>query len=129
MAESYLLDTNAAIAALNGDSAVLKLVDEAETVYVPSIVLGELYYGAEKSGRVEANIQHIDEFANRRLVLNCDRETARWYGRIEFALRSKGQPIRQNDTWIAAIARQHNLTLLTRDAHFNEVDGLSVQAW
>jgi tRNA(fMet)-specific endonuclease VapC len=31
--------------------------------------------------------------------------------------------------WIAAIALQHSLTVLTRDAHFNDVDGLAVQGW
>jgi tRNA(fMet)-specific endonuclease VapC len=92
-------------------------------------VLGELYFGAEKSGRVEANIKRIDEFVSDQFVLNCDRETARWYGRIEFRLRDKGRPIRQNDTWIAAIAMQYSLTVLTRDAHFDEVDGLALASW
>jgi len=125
----YLLDTNAAIKLLNGDAVVSKIIAEADEIYVPIIVVGELYYGAEHSGRIAENVKKVEEFAARYEVLFCDLQTAHEYGRIMQQLRIKGRPIRQNDTWIAAIALQHNLTVLTRDAHFNDVDGLSVQGW
>jgi len=125
----YLLDTNAAIKLLNGDAVVSKIIAEADQIYVPIIVVGELYYGAEHSGQVAENLKKVDEFAIRYQVLFCDLQTAREYGRIMQQLRIKGRPIRQNDVWIAAIAIQHNLTVLTRDAHFNDVDGLAVQGW
>jgi tRNA(fMet)-specific endonuclease VapC len=54
---------------------------------------------------------------------------ARFYGRVSHQLRVKGRPIPQNDIWIAALAIQHNLTVLTRDSHFAEVDGLATQSW
>jgi tRNA(fMet)-specific endonuclease VapC len=44
-------------------------------------------------------------------------------------LRVKGQPIPENDIWVAAIALQHRLTLVTRDEHFKQVDGLAVETW
>lgn len=125
---AYLLDTNAAVALLNGDAAINIVLSQAE-MFIPSISVGELYYGAEKSVRVRENVQRVEVFVNQRDILVCDIETARWYGRIFQALRSKGRPIPQNDVWIAAIALQHHLTLLTRDAHFNEVDNLPVQGW
>lgn len=128
MSDVYLLDANAAIALMNGDASIAVVLSQ-NAAYVPSIVLGELYYGAEKSGRVEQNLQRVDEFAANRSVLVCDGETARIYGRLYYQLRAKGKPIPENDVWIAAIALQHHLTLLTRDVHFNEVDNLPVQGW
>lgn len=125
----YLLDTNAAIKLLNGDAVVSKIIAEADEIYVPIIVVGELYYGAEHSGRVAENVKKVDEFAARYEVLFCDFQTAQEYGRTMQQLRIKGRPIRQNDVWIAAIALQHSLTVLTRDAHFNDADGLVVQGW
>jgi len=101
----------------------------AGAVFVPSIVLGELYYGARKSGRAAANVTRVDAFAAGNAVLVCDEDTARRYGEIKDGLRVIGRPIPENDIWIAAVARQHGLTLATRDAHFSHVAGLLVAAW
>ncbi len=97
--------------------------------FVPSIVFGELYFGARKSGRPQANLARIDEFAANNVVLGCDTETARRYGDIKDALRVKGRPLPENDIWIAAIALEHDLTLVSRDAHFDEVERIKVVAW
>jgi tRNA(fMet)-specific endonuclease VapC len=98
-------------------------------IFTPSIVLGELYYGARKSTRVPENLARIEEFAARSTVLVCDTETARRYGEIKDRLRQKGRPIPENDIWIAAIALQYELTLVARDAHFENVDDLKVETW
>jgi tRNA(fMet)-specific endonuclease VapC len=87
------------------------------------------FYGAEKSERVEANLAEIAKFAAGRTILVCDAETARWYGRIKRQLQLKGRPIPQNDIWIAAVARQHNLTLVTRDEHFEQIEALPLKTW
>jgi tRNA(fMet)-specific endonuclease VapC len=63
------------------------------------------------------------------VVLACDLDTAREYGVIKNALREKGRLIPENDIWIAAIARQHDLTLVTRDEHFKEIKHLKVEMW
>jgi len=62
-------------------------------------------------------------------VLACDTETAREYGQIKNSLRAKGKPIPENDIWIAAIAIQYDLTLVTRDGHFTEIEGLATETW
>ena len=129
MSSRYLLDTNAAIAYLNGEAEVEKLIREAEAVFVPIIVLGELFFGAQKSSRVERNLAQIENFMQGRSILLCDVETARLYGRIAESLKKKGNPIQSNDMWIAAIAQQYHLTLLTRDTDFKRVAGLPVQSW
>ena len=118
----YLLDTNIIIALFAQEEDVQQRLDQAEQVFLSSIVLGELYYGAEKSTRIDENIQRIDEFAFSTALIGCNQETARQYGRIKSILRAKGRPIPENDIWIAAQALQHQLTLVARDDHFQEVD-------
>ena len=62
-------------------------------------------------------------------VLSCDLGTAHVYGEVKDELRLKGRPIPENDVWIAAVARQHGLMLVTRDEHFQHVNGLGVEGW
>ena len=57
-----------------------------------SIVLGELYFGVRKSGRIRQNLKRIDELAISSAVLACDLGTAREYGEIKGALQEKGRP-------------------------------------
>jgi tRNA(fMet)-specific endonuclease VapC len=98
-------------------------------VFVPIVVTGELFFGARKSARVPENVLRITQFAAANSILPCDLGTAIAYGEIKGELRSKGRPIPENDVWIAAIARQHGLTLASRDSHFKDVDGLTVEPW
>lgn len=124
-----LLDTNAVIAVLAEDGSVHRRLRVASEVFVPSIALGELYFGAHKSARVAANVARIDDFARSNVVLACDAETASHYGRIKDMLRTPGRPIPENDIWIAAVAQQYALTLLTRDVHCREIAGLLHEKW
>jgi tRNA(fMet)-specific endonuclease VapC len=124
-----LLDTNIVLALFARDAFVQERLAASVAVFVPSIVLGELYYGAYKSGRIEANLARLDQFVTSSAVLGCDTMTAQQYGRIKNNLRAKGRPIPENDIWIAAVAQQHQLTLVSRDEHFKEVDGLLLETW
>lgn len=129
MSGRYLLDTNIIIDLLANEEVVRTMLGEAEEAFVPSIAMGELYYGAEKSTRPAENVSRIDEFAAIAAVLGCDSQTARQYGQIKNMLRAKGRPIPENDLWIAAVARQHALTLVTRDKHFSEIEDLPTVWW
>jgi len=129
MSGRVLLDTNIVIALFAKEAVIQQRLAETEEVFVASIVLGELYYGARKSSRVEANIARVSTFAAANAVLVCDTVTAHYYGAIKNQLRAKGQPIPENDIWIAATARQHQLTLVTRDGHFQAIEGLVVEQW
>jgi tRNA(fMet)-specific endonuclease VapC len=125
----YLLDTNAAIRLLEGDRTFQeRFLDDAE-VFLSVTVIGELYFGAMKSTRVDDNLARIERLIRGRIVLSCDLGTAYQYGKIKMELRQKGRPIPDNDLWIAAMAVQHDLTLATRDGHFGNVDGLSTEGW
>ena len=125
----YLLDTNIVIALFADEPSVVDRLRIAPTVFVPSIVIGELYFGAYRSSLVEANLRRVEEFATFVQVLNCDAETAKEYGRIKDNLRQAGHPIPENDIWISAIGSQNDLTVVSRDEHFNEVAGLIVEKW
>ena len=129
MSGNYLLDTNIAIAFLENEAAVVRQVDEADAVLLVSVVVGELCFGARKSGRPGENLARVQALIDRLPVLACDTDVARHYGKIKNALRDRGRPIPENDIWIAAAALKHDLTLVTRDAHFSEVAGLKTQGW
>jgi len=125
----FLLDTNILIAIFAADPNVQEHLTQSDEVFVPVIAVGELYYGAEKSARIDANLKRIDEFAASSALLGCDFDTSRFYGKIKNKLRVKGRPIPENDIWISAIARQHGLTVVSRDQHFHEIEDLPVEAW
>jgi len=129
MIDRYLLETDIVIALFANDVMTQDNLAQAEEVFVPSIVIGELCYGAQKSERTTENLMQVDEFTARSVVLGCDAETARHYGEIKNALRIKGCPLPENDIWIAAIAMQHELILVTRDVNLNEIDGLNIVRW
>lgn len=129
MSGRYLLDTSILIALFADETNVKERLARADEVFVPSIAIGELYYGAWKSQRVQENIARIDELVEESAVLGCGVETARRYGEIKNALRIRGRPVPENDLWIAAIAVERELTLVTRDAHFGEVAALGTEIW
>ncbi len=129
MSGRYLLDTNIVIALFANEKAVLDGLNASTEVFIPSIAVGELYFGSYRSGKIRQNLLRVDEFVAKNVILSCDAVTASLYGRTKEKLKQKGKPIPENDVWIAAIAIQYNLVLVTRDAHFREVDGLTIEVW
>ncbi len=124
-----LLDTNVVIDLFAGQLKVVEQLQVASKVFVPVIVIGELYFGAEKSMRVEENIARVTALIPLVRVLTVDADTARLYSIVRQRLKQAGKPIPENDVWIAATALQHQLTLISRDQHFNLVEGLNVATW
>lgn len=125
----YLLDTNIIIALFAQDTEVKDRLQSEIEIYMPVIVVGELFFGLHKSKYYARNIQRIEEFLQAVTILNCDETTARHYGTIKQDLKRKGTPIPDNDIWIAAIAKQHDLTLVSRDSHFEKVSDLAIEPW
>lgn len=127
MSGKALVDTNVVIALFAGDPAIVDALKHRAAVFLCAPVLGELRYGARASPRVESNLARLDEFARALVVLPCDSETTSAYATVKFELRGKGRPIPENDVWIVSIARQYELTLITRDAHFQDIEALNVE--
>ena len=129
MTGKYLLDTNIVIAVFNGDALLQHRVINAPEVFLSIVTLGELFYGARNSKRVQENIARIEQFAASTTVLDCDSQTARHYGTLRAELRERGTPIPENDLWITALASQHGLSLVTRDQHFSVFTDLRLESW
>jgi tRNA(fMet)-specific endonuclease VapC len=125
----FLLDTNIVIALLQGDDTVLSHLDQAPEVFIPAVALGELFFGAAKSGRPSENTAKVERFATGRSIVSCDLDVAREYGRLKQHLKEKGRPLPENDIWIAAMAKHHGMVLVTRDRHFREVPDLQIADW
>jgi tRNA(fMet)-specific endonuclease VapC len=125
----FLLDTNILIALFAADQGIQRHLNEPGAFFVPVVALGELYYGAMKSSRVDANMDRIDRLAASSSLLGCDDQTSRHYGEIKNNLRMKGRPIPENDIWIAAVAKPYGLTVVSRDAHFQEVESVGLEVW
>ena len=89
-------------------------------------MLAELYSGFRLGQGFEQNDHELKQFLNnaRVRVYSHDIETAEFYSHIYAELRKKARPIPTNDMWIAAVARQHGLTVYSKDRHFEYIDGL-----
>ena len=120
------LDTNAYSGFMRGLPGVVKALRLAHEIHLPLIVLAELLAGFAAGTRGRKNRDELAQFmASPRVhLLRPDEKTAYHYADVFVALRSKGTPIPTNDLWIAALARQHRLPLLTLDTHFASVPGL-----
>ena len=131
--KSFLLDTNILIGLFAKDKSILNQLSEAEKngliIYVPVICIGELYYGAEQSIQKENNLKRIEGLTEATEVLECDENTAAWYGKIKSQLKLQGKPIPENDIWIAALSKQYNLVLVTRDNHFKNIQEIELAEW
>ena len=126
---NYLLDTNVIIALFDKDQNVFDNIIKAENIYIPSIVIGELFYGVYNSARQKENIEKLNQFINDANILNCDAISGNYYGQIKKQLKNKGNPIPENDIWIAALAQQYDLKLVSRDKHFKMIDNIEVVKW
>ncbi len=129
-----VLDTSAYVDFAEGKSEVVDLIAMRSTeILLPSVVLGELFYGFMKGSRTEYNEEKLHDFiaALNVSVLDVDQEVARKYAIIFSALMKKGTPIPVNDVWIAACCMNAGGTLLTRDRHFQlieQIDRIILQA-
>jgi predicted nucleic acid-binding protein len=126
---NVLLDTSAYSAMRRGDQAILDVLRRSQTVGVPAVVLGELYGGFRAGNRWAENMAQLAQFLSKPSVrvLNITEETALRYAEVDVYLRKKGRPIPRNDVWIAAVALEHGLQLLTLDGHFREIPLLLMQ--
>ena len=122
------LDTSAVLAYFQGSDAAREAMNQAEVVYLPSVSVGELFFGARKCSRPAQEEVKIEAIIDRTEAINVNYATARVYGAVIHQLESEGKRIPLNDIWIAAMAMQHGCTLLARDAHFARIEGLNLIA-
>jgi predicted nucleic acid-binding protein len=119
----YVLDTSAYSHFKRGDPDVVEIIDSAEWIGIPSIVLGELWAGFLAGQRTRENERDLRDFLANPVVepLTVDSAEARVYGEIVVALRESGVPLPVNDIWIAACAATAGASVLTYDDHFRHI--------
>lgn len=122
--EGVLLDTNIIIDLFAGDPVVAEAILACKKVFLAVPALGELYRGAFGSTREAHNLSLIGELVDELPSLSCDLETARHYGILKHKMKVRGRLIPENDIWIAALAEQHALSVMTRDDHFRAIPDL-----
>jgi tRNA(fMet)-specific endonuclease VapC len=126
---ALILDTNALSAAADREPAALELVAGAERLAIPVIVLGEYRLGIAQSRHHTSYKNWLRDWIEAVTVLDIEEETTQHYAAIGLALKKKGRPIPSNDLWIAALCRQHSLPIVSRDRHFDLVEGIQRIDW
>ena len=124
-----ILDTNALSAFIEGHQAVGELLAGQVAVAIPVIALGEFRYGVAGSRYRTTYEAWLDEHLRDFEILSVTEATAVVYARVRAALKKTGHPIPANDAWIAALALEHGLPVLTRDEHFDVVPGIRRVGW
>jgi tRNA(fMet)-specific endonuclease VapC len=124
-----ILDTNALSAFVDGDPGVGEILRRESRAAIPVIVLGEFRYGMATSRHRAAYETWLDRHLPAFEILMVTDETAVVYATLRLGLKQSGQPIPANDAWIAALALEHRLSILSRDQHFDAVAGLRRTAW
>jgi tRNA(fMet)-specific endonuclease VapC len=121
------LDTNRYTDFARGDKALVEMLEAADSIHVPFVVVAELRAGFAVGRRGRDNERVLQQFLGRPGidVLLPDEDTTRHYAAVYRQLRSQGTPIPTHDLWIAALVLQHDLVLATRDAHFNHLPQLA----
>lgn len=122
------LDTNRYRDLCDGDQELVRLLEEAESVHVPFVVLGELRAGFSVGSRGRENERVLQRFLMKPDVdvLYPGDATARSYASLYRQLRRQGTPIPTNDLWIAALVAEHDLALCSRDRHFSYLPQLNI---
>ena len=122
------LDTNAYSGFMRGSEAAVALIESADHLWMPFVVLGELRAGFSKGSRAGINEAELAEFlaSPHVAIAGAGDATSRIYARVFDALRRSGTPIPANDLWVAACALEQHSALFSLDAHFAGIEGLKV---
>lgn len=129
---AYILDTDTYIYLLQGNRKILDHIHEVseENIFMTTISVAELYFGAFKSKKIENNIKTIQKNLEKLQILNFTKNSAKIFGRLKSELKQQGKPIADMDFAIAAIAIYHQYTLVTHNTrHFDHLAELLVEDW
>lgn len=124
-----ILDTNALSALLDKEAALLEAIRDSRELALPVIVLGEFRFGISVSRRRDEYLAWLRRDLSLFRVLPVGEETSVYYATIRSELKAGGSPIPANDAWIAALARQHRMPIVSRDTHFDRVKNVERVGW
>ena len=124
-----ILDTNALSGAAENDTALASILSRADHVAIPVIVIGEYRYGIAQSRYRARYEKWLDGLIPDCIILNISNETTRYYAAVNYELRQAGTPIPTNDLWVAALCREHGQPIVSRDRHFDVIQGIRRITW
>jgi tRNA(fMet)-specific endonuclease VapC len=124
-----ILDTNALSAIAEGAPGIGDLLAGVEQLFLPVMVIGEYRFGIAQSRDALPNREWLDKLIARSSVLDVVEQTTHHYAAVRLELKRIGKPIPVNDVWIAALCRERELPLLSRDRHFDLVAALRRIDW
>jgi len=131
--KNYLLDTNICIYLIKErPPEVLARFQQIQMkqIYIPTIVIFELYYGIEKNNSQKRNLVALEKFIAPFSVVDFTMDAAKKAAQIRSDLVKQGKPIGAYDLQIAACALALNMTLLTNNTReFERVHGLKLENW
>jgi tRNA(fMet)-specific endonuclease VapC len=124
-----ILDTNALSDFAEGNPRLIAILLLQPDWRLNVVTLGEYRFGLKSSRAKEAREHWLQALEEVQEVLEITPATTHAYAEIRHFLKKSGKPIPENDLWIAALARQHDLPLVSRDTHFDRVAGLKRISW
>ncbi len=124
-----ILDTTALSDFLIEEPGIKRNVTSSTSFNIPVIVLGEYRFGLRLSKYRQILEEKLQELLKDVQVLPIEEQTTVVYADIRCELKAAGTPIPENDLWIAAIVRQYDIPLLSKDRHFDNVRGISRLSW
>ena len=127
----YLLDTNICIHYFKGQFGISEKIEKIgfEHFAISEITLAELIYGAEKSQKVEKNLNVVEKFADKIEILPI-LGSLKIYGKEKARLKSIGRPIGDLDLFIGSTAIVNNMIMVTRNVReFERIEGITLENW
>ena len=122
------IDTNIYSAFKKGNPNISELLETTDEIYVPAIVMGELYAGFQLGARLRDNTKDLKEFIEQPgiYIIDINDSIAERYGALIKILKDNGTPIPTNDIWIAATALENGARIASFDTHFKLIPGLMI---
>ena len=126
-----VLDSDTCIGILRGRIDVIeRRAVEPDEVATTWVTASELFYGAAKSARPDANAALVVRFLNTLPVIAPDLGSARLFGEVKARLATAGQIVADADLFIASIALSRGASLVTGNRkHYGRIPGLVLEDW
>ncbi len=130
LASSYILDTSAYSAFFKGDRRLRPWFTHTHKIFLPLVVIGELRAGFANGNRTSENETLLGRFLDTANVdtLPLSLSTTKFFADTFLQVKKSGKALGTNDLWIAALAKEHSLPILTLDADFQRIKGVELLA-
>ena len=129
-----LLDTDILIGLLRNSKEAVRTISNLLAkhiiLFTTSINTAELYFGARLSEQSQENLEAVDKLTKTINIIPFELNHSKIYGEIRSDLQKKGEIINELDIFIATIAIEKDLPIITRNTkHFKRIMRLTVDTW